>query len=84
MCITNMLDLPDSFYKAMEPCEYYNMLYKEDLNKVMKWADNNPSFDPTFVISLQKRLVSGKDLTQAQEEALENIIKKFKIYIKEV
>ncbi len=51
--------------------------------KVMEWAENNPSFDVSFVDSLLSRIRSGKELTEMQESALNNIITKFKINLTE-
>ncbi len=52
---------------------------RQKLERVLAWADNNPSFDDTFVCSLLHRLETGRELTDAQVNALDNIIKKFKI-----
>lgn len=51
------------------------------IKKVIEWAENNQSFDLTFINSLHDRISQGRDLTEAQENALDNIIRKFKIKV---
>lgn len=62
------------------PPTYHEFNDPEDkIEKVLKWADKNPNFDTTFIESLAEQLSNGKDLTDAQENALNNIIKRFRI-----
>jgi hypothetical protein len=46
---------------------------------VLKWAEDNPSFDTDFVHSLKRSCEKNGQLTGKQKSALENIIAKFKI-----
>lgn len=52
---------------------------REKILKVMAWSEDHPYFDDTFVCSLLKRLDSGRELSDAQVNSLNNIINKFKI-----
>jgi len=49
------------------------------INIVLKWAENNPWFDTSFVTSLKSSCERNGKLTENQKKALENIITKLKI-----
>jgi len=49
------------------------------INLVMKWAENRVGFDTSFIKSLQKSCEKNGKLSEKQSQALENIIKKWKI-----
>jgi len=49
------------------------------INKVLKWAENNASFNTDFVRSLKRSCIQKGRLTENQLSALDNIIKKFNI-----
>ena len=55
----------------MEDCEKIEM--------VLEWAYKHPKFDTSFIESLEEALSKYDYLTDAQSEALDNIIKKFRI-----
>jgi len=51
-----------------------------EVARVLEWVPRSPkSFDPSFVYSLQARLVKGQELTEKQMIAIKNIIIKFGI-----
>ncbi len=52
----------------------------DKLDMVEEWAANVPTFDTTFIDSLRERMSRIGYLSSAQEEALDNIIDKWKIY----
>jgi len=52
------------------------------LNKIemiLEWAEEHPEFDTSFVESLKSWYDRGVELSERQEEALDNIIEKFDI-----
>lgn len=49
------------------------------INLVLKWAEDNPWFDNTFLNSLKSNCETKGSLTEKQSLALENIISKFQI-----
>lgn len=51
----------------------------EKLELILDWADDNPDFDTAFVEELYDCHEHRGHLTDRQEEALDNIIEKFKI-----
>ena len=51
----------------------------DKLIKIIDWADNNPQFNADFVESLYDEYERDGQLTVIQEEALDNIIDRFKI-----
>ena len=81
-----MQEINTSYEKALKKLEQPQRVFvcqnRNKIESVLEWSFNNPSFDNKFVLSLLKRLDSGKDLSPPQEYALNNIIKKFKIEIK--
>lgn len=46
---------------------------------IKEWAKLNPKFNITFILSIETQLYWGKDLTIKQENAINNIIKKYRI-----
>lgn len=57
----------------------YDDSYKEKIYMILYWAADKISFDTSFIDSCEQRLVDGKHLTEGQEIAIDNIIRKFKI-----
>lgn len=51
----------------------------DKLVKIIDWADNNPKFNTGFVEALYNEYELKGQLTVKQEEALDNIIDRFKI-----
>lgn len=51
----------------------------DKLVRIIDWADNNPKFKADFVESLYDKYERDGQLTVKQEEALDNIIDRFKI-----
>jgi hypothetical protein len=49
------------------------------INLVLKWAEDNPWFDKSFVLSLKDNCEKKGRLSEKQKVALENIITKLKI-----
>ncbi|WP_286397302.1 MULTISPECIES: hypothetical protein [Myroides] len=49
------------------------------INKVLQWAESNPSFDISFVKSLKESCTRKGKLTEKQNAALNSIINKWKI-----
>jgi hypothetical protein len=49
------------------------------INKVLKWAEGNTTFNTDFALSLKKSCELRGRLTENQLAALDNIIKKFNI-----
>ena len=52
--------------------------YESKIDSILKWAEKNDFFDTEFIESLFEQ-VRYKDLSFSQEQAIDNIIKKFKI-----
>ena len=48
---------------------------------VLDWAQDQVDFNTEFLESLQERLENGRELTERQREALDNIIEKWGIKI---
>lgn len=76
-----------NFSKTFQRNEHFNKNYNKNyekssqqkINAVIRWARSRKWFDTEFVESLQEKLDEYGELTSAQEEGLDNIIKKFKI-----
>jgi len=49
------------------------------INKVLRWAKNNPDFDNTFILSLKESCTKKGKLTERQMKALDNIMQKWKV-----
>lgn len=66
--------------KKNERSTYYNSFDAEEAIKaILEWAEDHPNFNTEFVESLSDRLESKGELSSNQEDALKNIIKKFRI-----
>jgi hypothetical protein len=52
---------------------------EEKIDKILEYADVHPSFDTGFIESLQEFLGEKGYLTAGQEDALDNIIDRFRI-----
>lgn len=76
------LDYEKSLVRLQNPNNHFSCKIRNKIECVLDWADNNPSFDKKFVLSLLRRLDNHQELTYAQLNALNNIINKFKIDIK--
>jgi len=50
-----------------------------EINKVLRWAENHPSFDKSFVLSLKASCSKNGNLTDKQQQALNKIILNWKI-----
>ncbi len=55
--------------------------YEDKCAAIMSWADErgDDDFDTTFVESIQEQIEKGRDLTQKQMDAIDNIIDQFRI-----
>lgn len=49
------------------------------LARVFEYAENHPNFDTEFIESLQERIDGGRELTDGQIAALENIVDRFRL-----
>lgn len=47
--------------------------------EILEWANSHPNFDTEFVLSVMDWINDGRDATNAQVEALENIMNGFSI-----
>lgn len=53
---------------------------EEKIELILHWAaDYNTDFDTNFVEDLQRKVNNGYELSDGQSNALDNIIKKFRI-----
>ena len=52
---------------------------EERIETVLNWAADHPDFDLEFVESLKKQLEDRGSFSDKQEEALDNIIEKWRI-----
>ena len=52
---------------------------EQKIDMVLEWAESRPNFDTEFIHSLKEALDEYDELTYSQSEALDNIIKKFRI-----
>lgn len=51
----------------------------ELIERILTWAEGQPSFDTSFVESMQERIENGRGLTPNQSAALENIVDSWNI-----
>ena len=58
--------------------ELTNLSSQDKIDLIRDWADDYPSFDLSFIDSLEEQL-DAQDLSDAQEDALNNIIVKWNI-----
>ena len=59
--------------------EMYVPEYIEKCNKILKWASFKPKFSCSFVDSVLEQLKTYESITDKQKEAVDRIIKNFKI-----
>lgn len=52
---------------------------EEKIEAILEWADKHPSFDTSFVESLQEQYEETESLSYKQIESLNNIIERFGI-----
>lgn len=52
---------------------------EDKISLIRKYAEDHPSFDTTFVDSLEEFLDKFDELTEAQSGALDNIIYRFRM-----
>lgn len=52
---------------------------REMIELILGWAEDKPMFDTSFVEKLSDKLDDGKELSDKQVAALENIIEKWDI-----
>ena len=50
------------------------------IDDILSWADDHPEFDTSFVYSLQDDISSGLEPTPRQLQALENIIREWRVH----
>lgn len=51
----------------------------QKIETVLEWAETKQDFDTSFVKSIENYLEKHERITDRQEEALDNIIRRFKI-----
>lgn len=51
----------------------------EKIDAILDWAEEHPEFDTDFVESLASQLEDKGELSENQEDALDNIIEKWHI-----
>lgn len=56
----------------------------EKIDLILEWAERHPFFDTDYVESLSRALRDNGDLTQYQEQGLDNILAKFHIESKAI
>lgn len=49
------------------------------IDLILSWADEHPDFDTAFVDSMAEKLETYGELTEAQSDALDNIIERWRI-----
>jgi hypothetical protein len=53
---------------------------EDKIEAILEWhREESKDFDPSFVLDLQEKIEDGRDLSEGQEKALDNIIKKWKV-----
>ena len=58
------------------------MDYEEKIRMILDWAESKPNFDTSFLEDLLEKM-EEKGLTNRQEEAVDRIIKKWRIFSRE-
>jgi hypothetical protein len=61
--------------------EYYYLTNSYKIDVILKWAEKNPWFNTSFVLSLKNNIHSYGNLTINQENSLNKIISSCKINI---
>jgi len=57
------------------------MTFSDKIDVILNWAKENDSFNPFFVLCMQKKLDKYDNLTDSQNQALDNILIRFYIDI---
>lgn len=65
--------------KLLDFSSYERNSHFNKINRILKWAEDNISFDTTYVLSLKQACNRNGKLTEKQSASLNNIINKFKI-----
>jgi len=65
--------------KLLDFSSYERNSHFNKINHILKWAEDNISFDTTYVLSLKQACNRNGKLTEKQSASLNNIINKFKI-----
>lgn len=65
--------------KLLDFASYERNSHFNKINRILKWAEDNTSFDTTYVLSLKQACNRNGKLTEKQLAGLNNIITKFKI-----
>lgn len=63
----------------MDGMTLHNASHEELINFALDYADENPTFNASFIHSLESDLDKYGELTPSQREGLENVIQKFKM-----
>ncbi len=51
----------------------------DKIERILEWAEAHPSFDTSFVEDLKRQYEENGELTDMQEDAINNILRKFRI-----
>lgn len=65
--------------KLLSFTSYERNSHFNKINLIVKWAEDNPSFDTSYVLSLKQACNRNGNLSSKQLAGLNNIISKFKI-----
>lgn len=65
--------------KEMIIYEFGESAQMKKVLRILLWAEKHPEFDGEFVNSMYVRLEFGQKLTEAQEQAIDNILVKWKV-----
>ncbi len=57
------------------------MDYYDKCEAIMEWAEGHLNFDTDFIEDMIKRMEDERELTEAQEAAIDNIIERWGIEI---
>ncbi|GEM_PF-3631759 len=65
--------------KLLDFTSYERNSYFNKINRILKWAEKNPTFDTNYVLSVKDSCNRNGKLTEKQLVGLNNIITRFKI-----
>jgi hypothetical protein len=65
--------------KEMIIYEFDEHIQMKKVLRILWWAEKHPEFDKGFACSMYVRLQKGDKLTEAQEQAIDNILVKWKV-----
>ena len=51
----------------------------DKINMILDWAEDHPTFDTEFVENIQSQFEDSGSISDAQDQALDNIIERWKI-----